>query len=120
MTDEAGFADRMNSLPKYVASRTLSGPLEWNASLLEGDVVEAVRKLREQPGRDLLIYGSGQLVDTLTPHGLIDEHRLMIHPVILGRGKRLFEEAGDSAGLILAESNTTPKGVVTLVYHQAE
>jgi len=120
MTDEAGFADRMNSLPKYVASRTLSGPLAWNASVLEDDVVEAVRRLREEPGRDLLIYGSGQLVDTLTPYRLIDEYKLMIHPVILGRGKRLFEEAGDSAGLILAESNTTPKGVVTLVYHQAQ
>jgi dihydrofolate reductase len=120
VTDEEGFADRMNNLPKYVASRTLSEPLEWNAALLEGDVVDAVRKLREEPGRDLLIYGSGQLVDTLMSHGLIDEYRLMIHPIILCRGKRLFEEAEDSAGLILVKSNTTPKGVVTLVYHRAE
>lgn len=118
-TDEEGFADRMNSLPKYVASRTLSEPLEWNASLLDGDVVEAVQELKEGPGRDLLIYGSGRLVDTLMPEGLIDEYRLMIHPVILGRGKRLLEDVGDRAGLTLADSSATAKGVVTLVYRTA-
>jgi dihydrofolate reductase len=115
-TDEEGFAERMNSLPKYVASRTLREPLEWNASLLEGEVVEAVRELKGRPGRDLLIYGSGRLVDTLMPAGLIDEYRLMIHPVILGGGRRLFEDVGARAGLVLADSSATAKGVVTLVY----
>jgi dihydrofolate reductase len=115
-TDEQGFAERMNGLPKYVASRTLKEPLEWNASLLVGDVVEAVRELKQQPGRDLLIYGSGQLVDTLMPERLIDEYRLMIHPVILGRGKHLFEDPAGRSGLILAEHRATAKGVVTLVY----
>lgn len=115
-TDEEGFADRMNSLPKYVASRTLREPLEWNASLLVGEVVEAVRELKDRPGRDLLIYGSGRLVDTLMAAGLIDEYRLMIHPVILGGGRRLFEDVGAQAGLVLADCSATAKGVVTLVY----
>jgi dihydrofolate reductase len=71
-TDEEGFAERMNSLPKYVASRTLKEPLEWNASLLEGDAIEAVRSLKQESGRDLLIYGSGQLFNTLGRERLID------------------------------------------------
>jgi dihydrofolate reductase len=117
-TDEQGFAERMNSLPKYVASRTLKEPLEWNATLLQGDAVDAVRQLKEEPGRDLLIYGSGQLVEALVQHQLIDEYRLMIHPIILGRGKRLFEGESPTAGLSLADSKTTATGVATLVYHQ--
>ena len=118
-TDANGFADRMNRLPKYVASRKLKEPLAWNARLLEDDVVAAVRKLKQTSGGDLLIYGSGQLVDTLQPAGLIDEYRLIIHPVILGRGKRLFEGENGRAGLFLADVAITAKGVVTLVYRQA-
>src|SRR6266496_879651 len=120
VTDEEGFADRMNSLPKYVASRTLKEPLEWNATLLTGDTVEEVQKLKQDTGRDLLIYGSGELVKTLVRHDLVDEYRLMIHPIILGRGKRLFEEDSDRAGLRITDSQTTEKGVVTLVYQPAE
>ena len=113
--DEQGFADRMNSLPKYVASRTLNEPLSWNATLLHGNPVDEVSKLKQQPGADILIYGSGQLVRAILPHNLIDELRLMIHPVFLGWGKRLLEDV-DKAALTLAESHATEKGVVTLTY----
>jgi dihydrofolate reductase len=118
ITDEEGFADRMNSLPKYVASRTLTEPLEWNASLLHGDAVEEVRGLRQQAGDDLLIYGSGELIRSLLPHDLIDELRLMIHPVLLGWGKRLLERV-DRPGLRLTDTRATGTGVVTLTYQLA-
>jgi dihydrofolate reductase len=117
-TDEGDFAERMNSLPKYVASRTLKEPLEWNARLLQGDVVEAVRSLKQESGRDLLIYGSGQLFNTLSREGLIDEYIFMIHPMILGRGKSLFEDGDARTGLALADSRTTAAGVATLVFRQ--
>ncbi len=118
-TDEEGFADRMNSLPKYVASRTLKEPLEWNATLVEGDVVERVRQLKQESGRDVLIYGSGQLVNILAREQLIDEYRLMIHPIILGRGKRLFEDENAKAALSLVDTQRTATGVTTLVLQQA-
>jgi dihydrofolate reductase len=114
-TDEGEFADRMNSLPKYVVSTTLREPLEWNASLLAGDVAEGVRQLKEQSGGNLLVYGSATLVESLLAHDLIDELRLMIHPVVLGRGKRLLEQVGRS-GLTLMDNQATEKGVVTLTY----
>jgi dihydrofolate reductase len=80
------FTDRMNSLPKFVASTTLEEPLEWNATLLKGDVAEEVRKLQQLPGRDILIYGSGGLVATLMQHNLIDTYRIMLYPLVLGGG----------------------------------
>jgi dihydrofolate reductase len=120
VTDEEGFAERINGLLKYVASRTLKEPLEWNATLLEGDVVEAVRRLKQEPGRDLLIYGSGQLFNTLNRERLIDEYRLMIHPIILGRGRRLFEDGNARAGLALVDSRTTATGVATLTFRPEE
>jgi dihydrofolate reductase len=116
--DEDGFADRMNTLPKYVASTTLEEPLEWNATLLGESVVEEVSKLKREPGKDILIYGSGELVRALLPHNLIDELRLMIHPVFLGSGKRLLEDV-DRSALTLTDSRATEKGVVTLTYHVA-
>jgi len=92
MTHEEGeFADRMNSLPKFVATRTLD-QLEWNATSLKGDVAEEVAKLKQQSGQDLLIYGSGELVRTLMQHNLIDQLNLLMYPVVLGSGKRLFGE----------------------------
>lgn len=115
ITDEEGFADRMNSLPKYVASTTLTEPLEWNATLLDGDPIERVRALKAEPGEDILIYGSGELVRSLLPHAVIDEVRLMIHPVVLGWGKRLLED-GDKSGLTLVDTTATEKGVVTVTY----
>jgi len=77
----------MNSLPKFVATRTLEH-LEWNATPLKGDVVEEVTRLKQQPGQNLLIYGSGELVHTLMQHNLIDEYRLLVYPVVLGKGGR--------------------------------
>ena len=116
MTDEEGFADRMNSLPKFVASTTLQEPLEWNATLIQGDVAEAVSKLKQQPGQDILICGSADLVHTLMQYDLIDEFRLMLFPVILGSGKRLFRERIASTALRLVETKTFSSGVVVLSY----
>ncbi len=106
----------MNSIRKFVASTTLEEPLEWNATLLAGDVAEAVRKLKREAGRDLLIYGSGQLVHTLMQHGLIDVYRVMIYPLALASGKRFFREQGDKTTLTLADAKTTSTGVVVLTY----
>jgi dihydrofolate reductase len=116
---EGEFAVRMNALPKYVASRTLSEPLPWNGTLLARDVVEEVAKLKQQPGRDLLIYGSGELVNTLHPHGLVDEYTLMVFPVTLGVGKHLFREGTDKSDLSLTDARTTDSGVALLTYRAA-
>ena len=113
MTDPDEFASRMNTMPKYVASRTLQS-LEWNASLLQGDVVAAVRELKQQSGGNLLIYGSGELMRSLMTHDLIDEFRLMIHPVVLGKGMPLF--GGSTANLKLVDSKNTSTGVSVLTY----
>ena len=119
MTDEQGFADRMNSLPKYVVSTTLS-EVEWNnSSLIRGNVAEEVSRLKQQVGGDILIYGSGGLVHTLMEHGLIDEYRLMVFPVVLGGGKRLFRDGGDTTTLKLVDTETTGTGVVILTYRPA-
>ena len=115
--DEEGFADRFNSIPKYVASKTLK-KLEWNNShLIKGDLAAEVSKLKQQPGRDVVIHGSPTLIRSLLPHDLIDEYRLLVYPIVLGRGKRLFDEASQ-AKLKLAESETFSKGVVKLVYRR--
>jgi dihydrofolate reductase len=112
------FGERMNSMPKYVATRTLD-TAEWNATLIKGDVAEAVAKLKEQPGQNLLIYGSADLVNTLVDHDLIDEYRLMVHPVVVGSGKRLFKDGIDTKVLKLAETKTTSTGVLILTYQLA-
>jgi dihydrofolate reductase len=111
-------ADRMNSLPKMVASTTLAEPLAWNASLLSDDVAEEVRKLKQQPGRDLLIYGSQTLVHTLMQRDLIDVFQLMIVPLFLGSGKRFFDEGRDPTTLSLTDARTTGAGVVMLTYRR--
>ncbi|MBF9222765.1 dihydrofolate reductase family protein [Hymenobacter ruricola] len=118
MTDETGFAARMNGLPKYVASRTLQ-TAGWNAEIIRGDVATEVAKLKQEPGQNLLIYGSGQLVQYLRQHGLIDEYRLMVFPVLLGSGKRLFAEPGPRAAMKLISSYTTSTGVLVLTYERA-
>jgi dihydrofolate reductase len=110
------FTDRMNSLPKFVASTTLHEPLEWNSTLLEGDVADAVADLREQPGEDILIYGSGALVNALMARNLIDEYRLLIYPLVLGRGKSLFRDSTSKTTLALTRSETSVTGVTILVY----
>ena len=114
------FADRMNSLPKFVASTTLEEPLEWNNSnLIKGNTAEEVSRLKQQPGQDVLIAGSANLVNTLMPYGLIDEYRLMIHPVVVGSGKRLFSEESDTTVLRLVETQRFGSGVVVLTYQPA-
>ena len=113
------FTDRMNSMPKFVASTTLEEPLEWNSTLLKGDVAEEVQELKQQPGHDLLIYGSGALVDTLMQHNLIDVYRIMLYPLALASGKRFFRERDDRTTLRLADAKTTSTGVVVLTYQPA-
>lgn len=109
-------ADRMNSLPKFVASMTLKAPLEWNARLLEGDIGEEVRKLKQQSGRNILLYGSGTLVRTLMQLDLIDAYQLMLVPVVLGSGERFFKDGHDASKLSLTDVKTTGTGVVMLTY----
>lgn len=108
----------MNSLPKYVASRTLE-VAEWNASLIKGPVAEEVARLKQQPGQNLLIYGSGDLVQTLMQHDLVDEYRLLLYPVVLGSGKRLFKD-GSTATLKLVDTTTFSSSVVALTYEPAQ
>ncbi len=111
------FTDYLNNVPKFVVSTTLEEPLEWqNSTLIKGNVAEAIAKLKRRPGKDIAILGSGALVNTLMQHELIDELRLMIHPVVLGGGKRLFEDGGDQKGLKLVNSKTFSTGVVYLTY----
>jgi dihydrofolate reductase len=111
-TDEQGFADRMNSLPKFVASRTLSEPLEWNGTLIRGDVPGEAKRLKED--HTLLINGSGELAQVLMNEGLVDDYRIWVHPVVLGAGKRLFRDGQEISGLTLRDVRQTSKGVVIL------
>ena len=113
---EGEFADKFNSMPKYVVSATLDG-VEWNNStVLDGDVVEEVSKLKQELGGDIVVHGSAQLVQTLVEHDLVDELRLMVFPVVLGGGKRLFGDTSDKKRLRLAESKTVGDGVTILIY----
>src|SRR5918997_5281576 len=109
----------MNSYPKHVVSTTLQEPLEWNARLIEGDAAEEVTKLKQEPGKDILVYGSGDLVNTLMEHDLVDEYRLMVFPIVVGSGKRLFEGEIDTTVLKLVDSKTFGTGVVVLTYQSA-
>jgi dihydrofolate reductase len=105
----------MNSLPKYVVSTTLE-KVEWNnARLIKDNVAAEVSKLKQQPGQDILIYGSGELVHTLMQHDLIDEYRLMVFPIVLGSGKRLFKDESN-ATLKLVETRPFSSGVVAMIY----
>jgi dihydrofolate reductase len=112
-TDTGDFGERMNSLPKFVATTTL-GSLEWNATALEGDAASAVAALKRQEGRNLLTYGSGTLARALLRHGLVDELRLMVYPLVLGSGKRFWGE--DRLPLKLTASRDLGAGVVLLIY----
>lgn len=118
-TDEAGFADKMNTMPKFVVSKTLDEP-EWNNStVIKGDLAAEVSRLKQQPGQDLLVYGSGALLGTLLQHDLVDELRLMVFPVVLGSGKRLFADGVGMSDFKLVETKPTGE-VVTLILHRAE
>jgi dihydrofolate reductase len=118
-TDDVGFADKFNSMPKYVVSSTLKDPHWNNSTVLEGDVREEVEKLRRDIDGDIYVHGSCQLVQTLIEHDLVDEMHLMIFPVILGTGKRLFGETSDKKPLRLKDSKTVGDGVSILVYERA-
>jgi len=115
-TDEQGFADRMNSLPKYVVSTTLE-KAEWkNSHIIKENIVEEISKLRQQTGGNILLAGSATLVQTLVKHDLVDEYHLLVYPVVLGAGKRLFQD-GCNARLKLVELITFSSGVVAQIYH---
>ncbi|HYT01142.1 MAG TPA: dihydrofolate reductase family protein [Thermoplasmata archaeon] len=117
--DPEGFADRFNAMPKHVVSTTLK-KLTWNNShVISRNVRQEIAKLKQEPGQDIVIHGSPSLVRSLMPHGLIDEYRLLVYPLVLGHGKRLFDE-GSLANLKLAESTAYDTGVVKLIYHPAE
>jgi dihydrofolate reductase len=112
--------DYINSVPKYVVSTTLEKPLGWNNStLIEGDVAEGVAELKQRPGKDITVLGSADLVNALLRDGLLDELRLMVHPIVLGSGKRLFEAGGDRKALELVDSRKFATGVVYLAYRAA-
>ena len=109
-------ATKLNTLPKYVASNTLTAP-EWGpTTVLSGDVPAAVAELKKQPGRELQVHGSGGLVRTLHEHDLVDEYRLLVFPVVVGEGRRLFPDRSVATGLALVESRTTDSGVAIQVY----
>ncbi len=107
------FTEVLNQTQKYVASRTLSEPLLWtNSTLLSGEAADAVAELKAQPGNDIAVLGSGELVQTLMAHGLVDEYTLLIHPLVLGSGQRLFRDGSKPAKLGLEHSVATTTGVV--------
>jgi dihydrofolate reductase len=113
------FADKFNTMPKYVVSSTLEEP-EWNNStVLKGDVVEEVEKLRQKLDGDIVVHGSARLVQTLLEHDLVDELRLMVFPVVLGTGKRVFGETSDKKPLRLVDSRVVGDGVAILIYQPA-
>ncbi len=120
MTDEAGFADKMNGMPKFVVSTTLE-KAEWNNStLITGDVAEEVSRLKRQPGGDILVNGSRTLVHTLMEHDLVDEYRLMVFPVVLGSGMRLFGDGSKTTALRLVRAEPVgSEGVLVLIYRPA-
>jgi dihydrofolate reductase len=114
-TREGKLADRINSMPKYVASRTLKEPLTWNATLIKGDVVEEIRKLKQGLGRGLVQYGVGELTHTMLKAQLVDEFRFLVFPFTFGEGPRIFEHMGVNI-LKLVETKTFSSGVVALHY----
>lgn len=112
-------ASKLNALPKYVASTTLTSADWHNSSLLGSDVVAEVTKLKEQPGGELQVHGSGGLAHTLIEHDLIDEYRLLYFPVHLGSGKKLFRDGAKAAALRLTSATTTSTGVIIATYQPA-
>jgi dihydrofolate reductase len=116
---EGDFADKMNAMPKYVVSSTISEPQWDNSTVLKGDVAEEVAKLKEKHDGEIVVHGSAQLVQTLLEQDLVDELRLMVFPVVLGSGKRLFGETSGKKPLRLVDSKIVGDGVAILVYRPA-
>jgi dihydrofolate reductase len=117
---EGEFADKFNTMPKYVVSSTLDAPTWNNSTVLKGDVAEEVAKLKENVDGDIVVHGSARLAQTLLEHGLVDELRLMVYPVVLGSGKRLFGYTSDNKPLKLVDSKIVGDGVAILVYEPAD
>ncbi len=113
------FADKFNSMPKYVVSSTIEAPKWNNSTVLRGDVVEEVRRLKQRIGGNIVVHGSARLVQMLVEHNLVDELRLMVFPVVLGTGKRLFGETSDKKPLRLVNSKTVGDGIAILIYQPA-
>jgi dihydrofolate reductase len=120
MTDTGEFGEKMNRMPKYVVSSTLD-KVDWGGSkLIKGDVAVEVRRLKKEPGHDLLLSGSAQLLATLMQEDLIDLYRLMVHPIVLGKGKRLFVDGSPEKTLELTGTKTFGSGIVVLEYTRAK
>lgn len=120
-TEDNPFTAVLNNFQKYVASTTLKEPLAWsNSTLLKGDAAEAVARLKQEPGTDLVVLGSGELVQSLMRRNLVDEYVLLIHPLVLGSGRRLFTDGGAFAALRLVDTKTTTTGVVIATYRPDE
>jgi len=118
--NEKEYARRLNAMRKIVFSRTLES-VEWNNSTLRKEVVpEEIEQLKQEQGRDMLIYGSASIIQTLTNHGLIDEYQVLVHPLILGGGKPLFQDIHHQVKLKLVNSKTHPSGVVVQFYQPRE
>ena len=111
-------ADRINSMPKYVASRTLKEPLQWNAKLFKGDIPEEIRKLKQEPGKGLVQYGVGELTHTMLKHNLVDELHVLVYPFAYGEGTRILEQMGVNT-LKLLNTKTFSSGAVALMYEPA-
>jgi dihydrofolate reductase len=115
------FTEALSNMQKYVASTTLEEPLAWsNSTLLKSDVPKAVAGLKAEPGKDFVVMGSGELIQTLMKHNLVDRYVLLIHPLVLGSGRQLFPGGGASAALHLVSAKATPNGVVVATYEPAE
>jgi dihydrofolate reductase len=115
------FTEVLDNSQKYVASRTLTEPLPWqNSTLLNGDAADAVAELKRRPDKNIVVLGSGELVRSLMRHHLVDQYVLLIHPLVLGSGRRLFADQGALTALRLVDSQTTTAGVVIATYRQAE
>jgi dihydrofolate reductase len=119
-TDEFGFADKFNSMPKYVVSSTLKDPTWNNSTVLSGNLADEIPKLKEKHSGNIVVHGSARLVQGLIENDLVDELRIMLFPVVLGSGKRLFGETSDKKTLRLVDSRTVGDGVAILIYQPPE
>jgi dihydrofolate reductase len=120
MEGTGNFGERMNSMPKVVVSTTLQNPAWNNSRVISQNVVEELANLKDEPGQDILLAGSGKLLHSLMEHDLVDEYRLMLHPVVVGGGKKLFENETQTTSLTLVEAKPLASGIVILTYHPAE
>jgi dihydrofolate reductase len=118
--NEYGIADKMNSMPKYVVSSTLE-KADWdNSTIIKGNVIEEIRRLKQKPGQGILINGSASLVESLMPADVIDEFRFLVQPIIIGSGRRFFKDGVSTTKLKLVKTETFPLGVVLLCYEPAK